>query len=180
MMNGAKNIDDEILRLARESNSMALQLLVKTYGQALFNQILQLIKRPHIADDILQETLIRAWRGLPEFRKESSLLTWLRRIAINEAYMYLRKEQRKQKMLKWLGKRIPKNEEQEMRQDPGYALLQGLALLPDKQRLVFLMRYYEDMDYSLISQFTGISEGSLKASYHHARKKMESWLEQFR
>ncbi len=168
--------EQDILQLAQAQNQLALTLLVQSYGEALYHYILKLIPREADADDVLQETLIKAWKGLPGFRGDSSLSTWLHRIALHEAYNFLRKEQLRRKRLQWIGLGTQSNQSTEWTRNPDYLLLQGLAILPERQRLVFVWRHFDQMEYKAMASLTGLSEGALKASYHHAFKKMEVWL----
>ena len=162
--------------LAQLRDPLALTMLVQSYGESLYHQILKMVQRAPDADDVLQETLIKAWNGLPGFRGASSLSTWLHRIAIHEAYSFLRKEQLRRKRLQWLGLARRTPQESVENKNPAYLLMQGLSILPDRQRLVFVLRYFDQMEYKAMAALTGLSEGALKASYHHAHRKMEVWL----
>jgi RNA polymerase sigma-70 factor (ECF subfamily) len=166
----------EILQLAKVRNQQALKLLVHSYGEALYHHILKLVAGEADADDVLQETLIKAWQGLHGFRGDSSLGTWLHRIALREAYSFLRKEQLRRKRLQWIGLGTKGHHDTDFIRNPDFLLLQGLSILPERQRLVFVWRYFDQMEYQSMATLTGLSAGALKASYHHAYKKMEVWL----
>ncbi|EIM78860.1 ECF subfamily RNA polymerase sigma-24 subunit [Nitritalea halalkaliphila LW7] len=129
------------------------------------------------ADDVLQETFLKAWRNIGRFEGQSSLYTWLYRIAVNESLNFLEKKKRRLLF-------FSSNHEEEMARYVQHApefdgdeverrLQRALLTLPDKQRLVFQLRYYDELSYEAISEITGTSVGSLKASYHHAAKKVE-------
>ena len=132
------------------------------------------------ADDLLQEIFVKVWRALPNFRQDAQLFTWLYRIATNECLSHL--SSRKRKVL------LPMTETGELRaaQFPADEVPAGEAIeqklqaailtLPDKQRLVFNLRYYDEMPYEQMADVTGTSVGALKASYHHAARKIEEFM----
>ena len=134
------------------------------------------------ADDLLQNTFIKAWNNLEYFRGEAKLSTWLYRIALNECLNFLNK-QRAQKHLS-----IEESEANLLNQlesDPYFdgdqtQLLfeKAIQTLPEKQRIIFHLKYFEDMKYNEISEIMGTSIGALKASYHHAVKKIEEFFKQ--
>lgn len=129
------------------------------------------------ADDVTQNTFIKAFRNIQKFQSNSSLFTWLYRIAINESLNFLEKKKRRfflpiedhyEVMDNYLSSsHLVSGDQIEIK------LQKALLKLPDKQRLVFNMRYFEDLSYEEISKITGTSVGALKASYHHAVKKIE-------
>lgn len=132
------------------------------------------------ADDVLQNTLLKAWKNLHKFRAEAALKTWLYRIATNEALTFLNRKKRQahqdvediQNDLRHSlreGKHIDGEEIQ-------IQLQEAIIRLPERQRLVFNMRYYEELKYDEISAILGVTTGGLKASYHHAVKKIEHYI----
>ncbi len=132
------------------------------------------------ADDVLQNTLIKIWNGIETFRAESSIFTWLYRIATNESITFL--NQRKRRMMPGLSdvnEYLLENLESDtyFDGDEWQLLLQkAIATLPDKQRLVFNMKYFDEIKYEDMSEILETSVGALKASYHHAVKKVEEYV----
>ncbi len=177
------NIDDrEILKLIREEHSRerGFILLVKKYQQRLYWHIRRLLVDHNDADDVLQNTFIKVWQGLPQFRGESQLYTWLYRIATNEALSFMKKAQRNRSIpyedggadLCALSDNAPSISGDEISRK----LQKAILMLPAKQRLVFNMKYFDEMKYTEISEVLGTSIGALKASYHLAVKKIEKQL----
>ncbi len=154
----------------------AFRMLANQYSKPLYRQIYRYTGTHEDTDDVLQLVLIKAWRYLDNFRGESGLYTWLFRIAYNECHTFLKQKQRKQ--LHSLPEHYdavdtnagPSGEEIQRK------LQAAIETLPDKQKEVFLLRYYEEMPYEEMSRQLGTSEGALKASYHHAVKKIEVFL----
>lgn len=174
--------DQEILRLFSEHSSKeeAFRLLLGQYQKPIYYYIRRMVLDHDDADDITQNTFIKAWKGLVNFRGESKISTWLHRIAYNESITFIQS-----------AKRIAKVEiahvEHELtphlQQDELYTgdeiqmkLQTALATLPEKQKAVFIMKYYEEKKYEEIAEITGTSVGALKASFHHAVTKIESFL----
>lgn len=155
----------------------AFRRLVAAYREPLYRLIRKLVIRHEDADDVLQDTFIKALNGLAGFRGEARLSTWLYRIATNEALGFLRKQKRRS----WLSfSDASEVLEQRLEADPYFdgdaaetALQKAVLRLPDQQRLVFHMRYYEEMPYKQMAEITGLTMGALKAHYHHAVKKIQ-------
>ncbi|MEZ5070666.1 MAG: sigma-70 family RNA polymerase sigma factor [Bacteroidales bacterium] len=158
----------------------AFEGLVRTYQERLYWHIRKIVLDHEDADDVLQNTFLKTWKSLDHFRADSSLFTWLYRIATNEALTFL-KQKKRRSFISW------GDEEEKMGEalssDPWFdgdelqlKLQKAIARLPDKQRLVFQMKYFDDMKYEEMSEILGTSVGALKASYHHAVKKIESTL----
>ncbi len=123
--------------------------------------------------------MVKAWKGLPSFKGESQLSTWLYRIAQNETFTFLQKKNKKATVVfdtETETTRMATPSEQYTATHIEHKLQQALAQLPDKQREVFCMRYYDEMPYQEMSKLLGTSEGALKASYHIAAKKIETFL----
>lgn len=160
----------------------AFEWIVNTYKEQLYYQIRRMVLSHEDADDLLQNTFIKAWNNLEYFRGEAKLSTWLYRIALNECLNFLNK-QRAQKHLS-----IEESEANLLNQlesDPYFdgdqtQLLfeKAIQTLPEKQRIIFHLKYFEDMKYNEISEIMGTSIGALKASYHHAVKKIEEFFKQ--
>ena len=154
--------------------------LMRKYQTKLYWHVRKMVVSHDDADDLLQDIFVKAWRALPTFRQEAQLYTWLYRIATNECLGFL--SSRKRKFLlpmtdagEQLAARL---EADEMPNADAIErkLQQAILTLPDKQRLVFHLRYYDEMPYEQMAAVTGTSVGALKASYHHAAKKIEAFM----
>jgi len=178
--------DSELLDLLQEKRGdphYAFRILVKKYHQKIYWHIRQIVIDHEDADDVTQNTFIKAWENLPGFRGESSLYTWLYRIATNEALGFLKRKNKRHLFS------IDQHEQLlagQIENDPLFdgdeiqkLLQQAILSLPAKQRLVFQMKYMQEMKYEDISQILNTSVGALKASYHHAVKKIEQYMEKF-
>ncbi len=171
--------DREILDLSLNPNSReeGFTLLVKKYQNRLYWHIRRLVIEHEDADDVLQNTFLKAWQGLAKFRQESQLYTWLYRVATNEALSFMKKTQRSRSVpFEEGGAGLSKLVEQSAGisgDEISLKLQKAILMLPAKQRLVFNMKYFDEMKYEEISAVLGTSVGALKASYHHAVKKIE-------
>ena len=171
-----------ICRLLRDSDEnvrkKAFGEMVRNFSPRIYWQIRRLVFSHDDANDIMQETFIKVWTSLSSFRGDSSLFTWVYRIAVNEALTFLRKKKNNVS--------IDSPEADYVRELPTDAYFDGdeaqirfqkaISTLPDKQRLVFNMRYFDEMKYEDISEILNTSVGALKASYHHAVKKIEAFF----
>ncbi len=179
----AKQIEDHnILALYKDQakRNAALSLLIEKYQQRLYWHIRKIVIDHDDSDDVLQNTFIKAWKGLENFKEESQLYTWLYRIATNEALNQLRQKQRLntssihpieyQLSMSLQSDQYFKGDEIQLK------LQQAILTLPEKQRLVFNMRYYDETPYEEMSEILETSVGALKASYHIAAKKIEEYL----
>lgn len=159
----------------------AMDTVVRLYSEPLYWQIRRLVQRHDDADDILQNTFIKAWMSMENFRGEAKLSTWLHKIAINESLTFLAKEQKRAQLIlddpdAAMASRIEADEWVDG--DKASLLLRkAIATLPQKQRVVFNMRYFDEMRYEDISEVLGTSVGALKASYHLAVKKIEQYVQ---
>lgn len=151
--------------------------VVRTHSRQLYMQIRRIVTWHDDADDVLQNTFIKAWQALDSFRGESQISTWLYRIAMNESLTFLQKRN--------LETSVPDSDAaaHNLAADPyfdgeraGQLLQEAIERLPEKQRLVFCMKYFDRQKYEEMSQILGTSVGALKASYHIAVKKIESYL----
>ena len=156
------------------------QTLVEQYSEPLYWHIRQIVGSHEDADDILQDAFVKIWRALPDFRGESSVSTWMWRIATNEAMTFLRRK-RVRAALQFSS--ISAEVERSIDGDPYFngdeaerKLAKAIAKLPDKQRAVFCMRYYQELPYEQIAEITGTSVGALKASFHIAQEKIKEEL----
>lgn len=158
----------------------AFAAVVSHYGKPLYWQIRKMVISHDDADDLLQNTLMKAWSNIEYFRGSARLSTWLYRIAINECITFLNKQRLLHQVQTEEGDGFLL---ENLEADPWFdgdeiqhKLLQAICRLPEKQRLVFNMRYFDEMKYEDISNILGTSVGALKASYHHASKKIEEYL----
>jgi RNA polymerase sigma factor (sigma-70 family) len=159
----------------------AFTAIVKKYQQRLYWHIRRMVIEHEDANDVLQNVFIKAWKGLENFRADSSLYTWLYRIGTNESLTFLEKQKRNAAVT-INGEKISdltesiKGEENFDGQKAEWKLQLALQTLPDKQRQVFNLRYYDEMPYAEMSKVLDTSEGALKASYHIAAKKIEEYI----
>lgn len=154
-------------------------MIVGQYGEPLYWKIRSIVLTHDDADDVLQNTFLKAWKNLPTFEGRSRLSTWLYRIAINEALDFLRRQKATTLASADADLSIANQlmADDYFDGDRSQALLQqAIAMLPDVQRTVFTLRYYDEMKYSEMSELLGTSEGSLKASYHVAVQKVTDYL----
>lgn len=176
--------EQDLLKLFREEGNerYAFNLIVDKFSERLYWHIRKLVASHDDANDILQNTLVKAWNALPSFREESRLYTWLYRIATNESLTFLKKARLKSFLsLSDYSRQLENQLEADayFNGDETQRLFRKAVLrLPDKQRAVFTMRYYDDMKYEEISEILGTSVGALKASYHHAFQKVQQFLKE--
>lgn len=174
--------DNEILRLFRQPGTKegAFTILLKKYQEKLYWHVRRMVVSHEDTHDLLQNIFIKVWNALDKFREDSQLYTWLYRIATNECLSFI--EQQKKKSTLSLSddeagysERV-RAEEHFDSSKLEWKLELAIQQLPEKQRVVFMLRYYEEMPYQQMSEVLGTSEGALKASYHHAAKKIEDFL----
>lgn len=171
--------EKELIRLLQDDKTKrdAFNKIVTQYQKRLYWQIRKMVASHDDTDDILQNTFIKAWTNIDKFRGESSLMTWLYRIATNETLDFLSSAHARHSAQNTdLNDVLATEIHNDVYFDGDEAqrkLQQAILQLPDKQRLVFNMRYYDEMPYQQMSEILGTSEGALKASYHHAVKKLE-------
>lgn len=156
--------------------------IVRKYQERLYWHIRRMVVNHEDANDVLQNVFIKIWTYLENFREESNLYTWMYRIATNETLTYLEKE-KKRSALSFSDHESGLSNK--LQAEKGFdanklewRLQQAIQSLPDKQRQVFLLRYYDEMPYEEMSKILETSTGALKASYHHAVKKVEEFLKQ--
>ncbi len=176
--------DKELVALCAEKQSLnyGFNLLVRKYQERLYFHIRKMVLLHDDADDVLQQTFIKAWKNITKFRGDSQLYTWLYRIASNTCIDFLKDKKKRgytsiDELPQYYLNAIeddPLFTGDEMEKEFQKALLQ----LPEKQRLVFNLKYFEELKYEEISQITGTSIGGLKASYHHAVEKIKAYIRQ--
>ncbi|MCI1647919.1 MAG: RNA polymerase sigma factor [Bacteroides sp.] len=175
--------ENEVLLLLQNKMTQrrGFEMIVAQYSEQLYWQIRRMVLSHDDANDLLQNTFIKAWVNIDYFRAEAKLSTWLYRIALNECLTFLNKQKAVVS--------VPIDDAditvlQRLESDPYFsgeqiqlALQKALLTLPEKQRMVFNLKYYQEMKYEEMSEIFGTSVGALKASYHHAVKKIEKFLE---
>jgi RNA polymerase sigma-70 factor, ECF subfamily len=166
--------------LNEESRNYGFNLLVREYQERIYWHIRKMVIDHDDSDDLVQEVFIKVWKNIDRFRADAKLFTWIYKIATNECLTYLAKKKRRfflpiGDVENELSTKIDTNlgvtgDEIQLK------LQKALLKLPEKQRLVFNMKYFDEMKYDEIAEITGTSVGALKASYHHAVKKIEEIL----
>lgn len=174
--------DSTILEKFRDETSReyAFTLLVKKYQQRIYWHIRKMVIEHEDANDVVQNTFIKVWNGLKNFKEQSQLYTWLYRIATNEALTFLNQKKRRfaipmEKVEMVLSEKLTVSKDFSG-DEIAMKLQKAILTLPEKQRLVFNMRYYEETPYEEMSKIFGTSVGALKASFHIAVKKIEDIL----
>lgn len=185
-MSALSELDDRGLLAAfrnETTREKAFSELVKRYQERLYWHIRRMVVNHDDANDILQNVFIKVWKNLAEFREEANLYTWLYRIGTNETLTWLDQQKRRAALSLSADDEDNNSLSGRLKSEQGYdankiewKLQQAIQTLPEKQRIVFNFRYYDEMPYDKMSEILGTSEGALKASYHHAVKKIESFL----
>jgi len=176
-------IDDQILLTEFKQPDLkekAFTGIVKKYQEKLYWHIRRMVIDHDDANDVMQNLFIKVWKGLENFREDSQLYTWLYRVATNECLTFL--EQQKKKSTLTLTD-VESGLSNKIKADEGFdanklewKLQLAIQQLPERQRLVFNLRYYDEMPYEKMSRILETTEGALKASYHHAAKKIEEFI----
>ena len=175
--------EKEIIALLQEPTRQreAFECIVKEYNEQLYWQIRRLVFSHDDANDILQNTFIKAWINIDYFRGDAKMSTWLYRIALNECLTFLNKQRAANQLsIDEADKELLNKLESDTYfdgDDTQKIFLQAIHTLPEKQQIVFNLKYFKEMKYEEISEIVGTSIGALKASYHHAVKKIEAFLE---
>ena len=175
--------EKEIIALLQEPTRQreAFECIVKEYSEQLYWQIRRLVFSHDDANDILQNTFIKAWINIDYFRGDAKMSTWLYRIALNECLTFLNKQRAANQLsIDEADKELLNKLESDTYFDGDETqkiFLQAIHTLPEKQQIVFNLKYFKEMKYEEISEIMGPSIGALKASYHHAVKKIEAFLE---
>lgn len=163
-----------------ETKNYGFNLIVQEYQERIYWHIRKMVIDHDDADDLVQEVFVKVWKNLDKFREDSKLFTWIYRIATNECLNFLQRKKKKFFLpINDVGQELAGKLDQSVLMDGDaieLKLQKALLKLPDKQRLVFNMKYYDDMKFDEISKVTDTSVGALKASYHHAVKKIEEFL----
>lgn len=176
-------IDDKelLLQFADPSTKeRAYTNIIKKYQEKLYWHIRRMVVEHEDANDVLQNMFIKVWRGLENFREDSQLYTWLYRIATNESLTFLEQQKKRAAVSlsdeeSGLSNKVKASENFDANKLE-WKLQLAIQQLPEKQRVVFNLRYYDEMPYEEMSRVLETSEGALKASYHHAAKKIEDFI----
>ncbi|HWH63236.1 MAG TPA: sigma-70 family RNA polymerase sigma factor [Ginsengibacter sp.] len=174
--------DQELLQSFKEpaTREKAFTGIIKKYQEKLYWHIRRMIVDHEDTNDVLQNMFIKVWKGLENFREDSQLYTWLYRIATNESLTFLSQQKKRSSVsLSDVETGLSNKLKSDSNFDANkleWKLQLGIQNLPEKQRLVFNLRYYDEMPYEEMSRILDTSEGALKASYHHAAKKIEEFI----
>lgn len=174
--------DEQLLNMFLEpsSQNFAFNLIMKKYQKRVYMHIRRLLIDHDDTDDVLQNTFIKVWKNLEGFNRDSQLFTWIYRIATNESITFLNKKKRRF-FIPIIN--VEHELSNKLESDVNFSgdkiqlkLQKAILTLPEKQRVVFNMKYYDELKYEEIAEITGTSVGALKASYHHAVKKIEDYV----
>jgi len=175
--------EDILLQLNQpQKRAKAFSTVVRSYQERLYWHIRKMVLSHEDANDVLQNTFMKAWNGLDGFRGESQISTWLYRIATNETLTFL--TNKRLKMVSGMDEvedlmlRNLQSDTYFNGNEVEFKLQKAILTLPEKQRLVFNMKYFEDITYEEMEAILGTTTGALKASYHHAVKKIEKYLQE--
>jgi RNA polymerase sigma-70 factor (ECF subfamily) len=174
--------DAELLIQFREpaTKERAYTSIIRKYQEKLYWHIRRMVVDHDDTNDVLQNMFIRVWNGLENFREDAQLYTWLYRIATNESLTFLEQQKKRAAVsLSDVESGLSNKIKADRHFDPNkleWKLQLAIQQLPEKQRLVFSLRYYDEMPYEEMSRVLDTSEGALKASYHHAVKKIEDYI----
>ena len=177
--------DKELLLQFRESatKERAFTAIIKKYQEKLYWHIRRLVVDHDDANDVLQNIFIKVWKGLENFREDSQLFTWLYRIATNEALSFLQQQKRRSAIsLSEVESGLSNKVIADTHFDANkleWKLQVAIQQLPEKQRIVFNLRYFDELPYQEMSRILDTSEGALKASYHHAARKIEEFIKNY-
>lgn len=173
--------EEEIIRLmsSEKTREKGVRMMMDAYQSRLYWHIRRIIVDHSLAQDVLQDSFIKAYQNFHQFKQDSQLYTWLYRIATNESLQQLNKLKRMQKTDEdpeyYLQNMLADNVSPEA-EDIQILLQKAIHSLPEKQKLVFTMRYYEELPYEDMSQILDMSVGTLKTNYHYAKQKVEDYI----
>jgi len=174
--------DEELMKMFREGDnpSYAFNLIVRKYQEKIYYFVRRMVLDHDDADDVVQNVFIKIWRNLGTFRDDSKLFTWIYRIAVNESISFL-KAKRLRAFVRFSS--LEAELIQSLRAEQGFdpdklqlKIQQAIMQLPDKQKAVFTLRYYDEVSYETMAEILGTSVGALKASYHIASKKIADFV----
>ena len=172
----------EIISLINQKRERkAFKVIVDTYNQQVYWHIRRMVLNHDDANDVLQNTYIKVWKSLSKFKGNSKMFTWLYRIATNESITFINKRKKQNVSLDTIQLKESQTNNQTVLMTSDtikQKLYLAIETLPAKQRVVFNLKYFEELKYQEISKITSTSVGALKASYHHAVKKIEKYLKE--
>ena len=177
--------DKELLFQFKEAaiKERAFTAIIKKYQEKLYWHVRRLVVDHDDANDVLQNMFIKVWNGLENFREDSQLYTWLYRIATNEGLSFLEQQKRRSTVsLSDVESGLSNKVKADTHFDANkleWKLQVAIQQLPEKQRIVFSLRYFDELPYQEMSRILDTSEGALKASYHHAAKKIEEFIKNY-
>ncbi|HIP36847.1 MAG TPA: sigma-70 family RNA polymerase sigma factor [Crocinitomix sp.] len=181
--------DKELLKLYEDNNVVGFKIIVKQFQERVYWQIRRLTKNHQDTEDVMQNVFIKVWKGLPKFKKNSALYTWIYRITFNETHTFLTNNQKRKNIN--LDPPIFENlpteqshffsttEKEISGAEIEQILFKAISTLPEKQQQVFRLRYLDEMKFKDIAIFLNLSEGGVKSNYHHAVKKIEDLIRQY-
>ena len=168
------------LLLNPKTQNEAFQKLLLDYQRPLYNHIRNIVLNHDDADDVLQNTFVKVFQHLKSFKGDSKLFSWMYRIATNESITFINQKAKRSGLTsEILQQKLVENLEADSHfegDEIALKLQKAIATLPEKQKLVFKMKYFEEIKYDAMSEILGTSVGALKASYHHAVKKIEIFM----
>jgi RNA polymerase sigma-70 factor (ECF subfamily) len=175
--------DKELLELYKKDDTIGFKQIVKQFQERIYWQIRRLTKNHQDSEDVMQNVFIKVWHGLPKFKEDSALYTWIYRIAFNETHTFLTKNNKRKNInldppvfesLNTEQSQVFLTDGKELSgEEIEKILFNAIDTLPEKQQHVFRLRYLDDMKFKDIATFLNMSEGGVKANYHHAAKKIE-------
>lgn len=174
---------EKILALIHKSETKeaGFRMIVKTYQSRLYWLIRRMVIHHEDANDVLQNTFIKVWENIQKFRGDSDLYTWIYRIGVNESLIFLNKKKKNSLQINDYGEVLRSQLEADsffQGDEVQLQLQKAILKLPEQQRLVFNMRYFEEIKYQDMAKILNKSEGALKANYHHAVKKIENFFKE--
>ncbi len=162
-----------------ETREKAFRMILSSYKERVYWLVRRIVIVHDDADDVVQNTFIKIWENLSKYRGDSNIYTWVYRIAVNESLAFLKKKKKQDLSLSDYGEVLSSNLESDVFFDGNdfqEKLQQALLILPEQQRLVFNLKYFDEMKYKDMAKVLDKSEGALKANYHHAVKKIENFV----
>jgi len=179
-----RTVDVEVVRRARDGDHDAFGLIVETYRDRLFGLAVGILRDRSAAEDVVQEAFIKAYKNLKGFRGDSSIYTWLYRIAVNTAHNHLRRAGRRteidfEEVAPVIQARGQNPAESTANAELGVAIDGAIQNLPPRQREVFMLHYFERMTHREIAEVLGVTEGAVKANFFHAVQKLKGALKPY-
>jgi RNA polymerase sigma-70 factor, ECF subfamily len=166
--------DTEIIQAFEQDPNRGMRALISVFTPYLYGLVRPMLDSHEDSDEVLQLVFIHAWKGLHRFRADSALKTWLHRIAVRTAWDFIKKQKAHTKRA--IERQAEASTHDALASNPQLLLLHALSELPPKQRLIFVLRYFENMPFAELSTLTQTTEGNVKAQYHHAKTKLEQYF----